>query len=278
MKTSFRTIRIFLLVCAFSGGFAASSRALEPDTPKSFIAAGFGIEQLTYREKIPDINLASSDTGMTNLVLYLEGRKVLHHFFFGAKGYIPLTTEESLESWNREGQFAQSNSLSYGWTRIDGHAGFLLHPLLRPYVGIGWGYEKQKRGSFVTTDPTEIIDQTSTEEVHFLGALLGLEGGIPLATHWSFSYLAEYLLPFYSETTNDNLPGWKFTDVNGYSYSFTGRLHYACSAAVMTTLQVSGGRLHWDGSDWMTIDNGRIKWPENDTDFVSGLLILSINF
>ena len=114
-----------------------------------------------------------------------------------------------------------------------------------------------------------IIDATATEEVYSLSALLGIQGGFPIASGWSLSYSAEYMLPFYSNITNSRLPGWEASNINGYSYALTGRLHYAFSETVSATLQVTGGRQHWEGSDWIRIGNSSAKWPENDTDFIS---------
>jgi hypothetical protein len=77
------------------------------------------------------------------------------------------------------------------------------------------------------------------------------------------------MLPFYSNITNSRLPGWEASNINGYSYALAGRLHYAISETVSATLQATGGRQHWEGSDWVRIGSSNAKWPENDTDFIS---------
>jgi len=239
---------------------------------KSYLAAGIGAEQLTYIEQIPDLELTSSDTDLTNWVLFLEGRKALNNFFIGAKGYIPLSADEAQEYWTREGEFEQTNSLTYRWTRIDAHAGYFLHQLLNPYVGIGWSYAEQKRSNFENVNTPGIFDATVTEEVYSFSALFGIQGNIPIAAQLSFLYFAEYLLPFYSNTTNSSLPGWEASNIKGYSYSLSGRLNYSISETLSAALQISGGSQHWDGSDWIPVGESRAKWPENDTDFVSGFI------
>lgn len=235
----------------------------------SYLAAGIGVEQLTYKEQIPDLGLASSETDLLNWVLYMEAQKAWKNFFIGAKGRIPLSADESREYWSRGGNLEQSNSLTYRWARADAHLGYFLHPLLKPYIGIHWAYYEQERSDFAIVGIPGIIAETATEEVYALSSLLGIQGGLPFAAGWSLSYSAEYMLPFYSNITNSRLPGWEASNINGYSYALAGRLHYAISETVSATLQATGGRQHWEGSDWVRIGSSNAKWPENDTDFIS---------
>ena len=273
----FSAIRLLLLfsVCFL---FCPPLYGAEPGESKSYIAGGIGIEQLTYREQIPDRELTSSETDLTNWVLYLEARKALERFFMGARVHIPLSTDEAQEYWTRGGEFEQTNSLTYQRTRADAHMGYFLHRLLKPYIGIEWGYAKQKRSRFENVDIPGIYDQTATEKVYSFAALLGIRGEVALAAAWSLSYFAEYLLPFYSNITNDGLPGWEASNIDGYSYSFSGQLNYAFSESVSAALRVTGGRQHWDGSDWIPIGDNRAKWPANDTDFVSTLITICKHF
>lgn len=37
-------------------------------------------------------------------------------------------------------------------------------------------------------------------------------------------------------------------------------------------LQAVGGKQYWDGSDWETVDNLQVKWPENETTFIGGFV------
>lgn len=254
--------------------FSPQLHGAEPVRPKSYIAGGIGLEQLTYKEQIPEIALSSSDTDLTNWVLFLEARKALAHFFIGARVHIPLSTDDALEYWTRGGEFEQTNSLAYQWTRADTHAGYFLHPLLNPYVGIRWSYAEQKRSHFENIDITGIYDETATEEVYSVAALLGIQGEIPFSARWFFSYFAEYQLPFYSNITNDGLPGWEATDINGYAYALTGRLNYAYTETLSAALQVAGGKQHWQGSDWIPIADTRAKWPENNTVFISAFITI----
>jgi opacity protein-like surface antigen len=250
----------------------------ETERPMSYIVAGTGIEQLTYKEQIPDLALTSSDTDLTNWVLYLDGRKHLQDFFIGAKAYIPLQTGEARENWTSRGEFEQTNSLTYRWFRVQTHAGYFLNQFLNPYVGIGWSYAEQERSNFENVSTAGIFSETATEKVYSFSALFGIQGDIPIATRWSFSYCAEYMLPFYSSITNDSLPGWEASDIDGFSYTLTGRLHYAFSQTVSAALQVTGGRQQWEGSDWATVNGSRAKWPENHTDLIGGFLSIYIYF
>jgi hypothetical protein len=47
---------------------------------------------------------------------------------------------------------------------------------------------------------------------------------------------------------------------------------------MIQALQVTGGRLHWDGSKWIPVNDTRAKWPENDTDFISGFITIKKSF
>jgi hypothetical protein len=244
----------------------------EEDEQISYLAAGIGLEQLTYKEQVPDIELASSDTDLTNWTLFLEGRKTWESFFVGARSYIPLSLDESQEYWTREGEFEQTNSLEYLWFRIDAHVGYYMHRLLNPYIGISWSYSEQERSNFENVNSPGIFDQSALEEVSSFFALFGIQGNFPIASKWSFTYSAEYQLPFYSNITNSGALGWEASNIGGYAYALTGSLNYYINKDLSTSLQLRGGKLHWDGSDWITAGGTRAKWPENDTDFISGFI------
>ena len=266
----FLTTKLLLFFWLFV--FCPLLPAMRAEGATSYLAAGIGVEQLTYKEEIADIELSSSDTDLTNWVLFLEGQKGWQNFFAGAKGYIPLSTGDSQEYWTRAGQFEQTNSLTYRWARADVYTGYFLHPLLNPYLGIGWSYAEQERSNFDNVNNPGIVTETAREEVNSFSAVLGIQGGLFLAARWSFDYCAEYLLPFYSNTTNTGLPGWEASNIDGYSYSVTGRLKYDFSETVAVALRVTGGKQYWEGSDWIPFGDSRAKWPENDTDFISGLI------
>ena len=258
--------------------FCSSVYGSETGRSGSYMAAGAGIEQITYKEQIPDMELASSDTDLLNWVLYLEGQKAWKNFFVGAKASIPFSTDEAREYWTRGGKPEQSNSLTYRWARAGAHIGYFLHPLLNPYTGIHLAYSEQERSSFEIVGLPGIIAETATEEVYSFSALLGLQGGYPIAAGWSLSYSAEYMLPFYSNITNSRLPGWEASGINGYTFSVAGRLHYFISETVAATLQAAGGRQHWDGSAWIRTGSTSAKWPENDTDLISFSVSISKSF
>ena len=222
-----------------------------------------------YKEKIPDLELVSSETKLVNLVLHGEAQKAIKNFFIRAQVDIPLSSDEARENWTRHGEFEQTNSLTYRWTRADAHVGYFFKRLLNPYIGMHWSYAAQERSNFENVSTPGIFAETAKEEVYSFAALLGIQGVLPLAPRWSLTYRAEYMLPFYTNVTNSNLPGWEASNVNGYSFAAAGGLNYAFSASVSTTLEISGGRQHWEGSDWIQVGDFRAKWPENDTDFIS---------
>jgi len=269
-----RLVHFFLGIMLF---FPPLSHA-EPDAAKSFIGVGIGPEKLTYSEQITDIALFSSDTELKNWTLYLEAQKGWQNFFIGSRAYIPVSKDKSQETWTREGIFEQTNSLTYQWARADIHAGYFMHSMLNPYVGVAWGYSEQKRSNFNNINVPEVILETYTEKVAAFSALFGIQGSILLTARWSFSYYGEYRLPFYSNTTNTGLPGWEASDIRGYGYTLAARLHYSLTQSVTAALQMSGGKQHWDGSDWLPAGNSSAKWPENDTTYWGGFLLLSKNF
>jgi hypothetical protein len=252
--------------------------AASTTSPKNFITAGIGIEELTYREQVPEVGPTSSDSDPYNLVLLLEGRMAGDHLFGGISANLPLAVNEAREYWTRAGELEQTNDLAYSLTRVNIHAGLFLHPLFNPYGGIAWNYAKQERSNLDHISEPAVITATFTEKTSSYSALVGIMGTVPLGTRWSFSYRAEYQLPFSSETTNNALPGWKPTDIGGYGYTFTGRLQYMFSPLFSGGLQVVAGRQHWDGSDWIAVGDSRAKWPENDTDFLSGFLLVTRSF
>ncbi len=252
--------------------FLTHQSVAEAEEPENYLAGGIGLEQLTYKEQIPDIDLTSSDTETTNLVLFLEGRKTLQRFYLGVQANIPLSPDEGREYWTKGGEFEQVNFLKYRWTRIDAYVGYLLHSLLNPYIGLEWSYSEQKRSGFEVAETPGILSGTATEEANSVLALFGVEGKLPIAARWSLSYSAKYMLPFHSTITNDNLAGWEASDIKGYSYTLTARLHYMFNKTVSAALQVFGGRQHWEGSAWIPVGDSRARWPENDTDFIAGLI------
>ena len=109
-----------------------------------------------------------------------------------------------------------------------------------------------------------------TEEVNSLSLLFGIQGKMPISTKWSFAYFIEYLHPYYSKVENSSLDGWEPSDINGYSYSFTGQLEYLFSEKSAIIIQAVGGKQHWDGSDWESVGSSQVKWPENETEFIGG--------
>ena len=241
----------------------------EPLGRQNYLSIGVGWEQLSYKEKVPELSLSSSNTEVTNLILYVDGVKTLNNYFLGFSGIVPITYGDSQEDWERLGQFEQSNSLSYRQTRINVFGGYVLHHLFNPYIGTNWSYSRQKRSDFQLAN-TQSIDITVKEEVTSLSLLVGVRGKVPIITNWSFSYFIEYLLPYYSKIENDSLDGWEASDNDGYAYSLSGQLEYLINEGTSITAQVIGGRQSWDGSEWEIVGDSRVKWPENETEFIGG--------
>ena len=237
---------------------------------QSYLSVGVGWEQLSYKEKVPELSLVSSNTEVNNLVLYFDGSKKLNDYFLSFKGILPVSYGDAQEDWERAGQFEQSNTLTYRRTRVDAFFGYFLNHLLNPYIGTSWSYSHQKRSDFHIADTPEVAKFTVKEEVTSWSLLIGVRGNIPISTKWSFQYFIEYLQPFYSKIENSNLDGWEVSDIDGYSYSLTGQLEYIIVERTAIIFQVTGGKQHWDGSDWETNGDSRVKWPENETEFIGG--------
>jgi hypothetical protein len=242
----------------------------EPSGIQNYLSVGVGWEQLSYKEKVPELSLVSSNTEVNNLVLYFDGSKKLNDYFAGFKGILPISYGDAQEEWKRAGQFEQSNSLTNRRTRVDAFFGYILNHLLNPYIGTTWSYSHQERSDFRIADSPELEHVSVTEEVNSFSLLLGLRGMIPISTKWSFAYFVEYLLPYYSKIENNGLDGWGVSDIDGYAYSLTGQVEYLIAERAALMFQIIGGKQYWDGSDWETIGNTRVKWPENETGFVGG--------
>jgi hypothetical protein len=91
---------------------------------------------------------------------------------------------------------------------------------------------------------------------------------------WAFEYGLEYLLPVSVEVENSALPGWQASDIDGYTLTLSGQLDYLFSEKIAVGFQLNGGRNHRDGSDWQPYGGGRVKWPENNTDYWGGMIVV----
>ena len=242
----------------------------EPPGRQNYLSIGVGWEQLSYKEKVPELSLSSSNTEVNNLVLYFDGSKKLNDYFLSFKGVLPVGYGDAQEDWERAGKFEQSNSLTYRRTRADAFFGYILNHLLNPYIGTSWSYSHQKRSDFHIADTPDVAQVSVTEEVTSWSLLLGVRGNIPISTKWSFAYFIEYLLPYYSKVENDGLDGWEVSDIDGYSYLVSCQLEYLIAERTAIIAQAIGGKQHWDGSDWETIGDSRVIWPENETEFIGG--------
>lgn len=236
-----------------------------------------GWEQMVYKEEVPEISLKSKAT-ISNLVFDFEGLKSWRNIFVGIKGVLPLAKNDDREEWSLSGILDQINSLEYGWTRIDGFLGYPLSSFLNPYIGLRWSEARQERSDFVDPAGPPIPPLRVTETISSYHFLLGVRGNILTKTDWTLSYGAEYLRPFSSEVENSALPGWQVSDADGYTLALHGQLEYLLSKKISLAVQLNGGRLHWDGSNWQPYGGGLVKWPENDTDFWGGMIVIKKDF
>lgn len=241
----------------------------------SHIAIGIGSEQLSYKENVPDINLKSSAT-VHNWTLGFEGLKRLEHVFCGINGIIPAYRVDDNEKWIVSGTLNQTNSLQYGWTRIDAFLGWPLTPFFNPYLGLRWAEATQKRSDFVVLGTPVSGSAAETIMARFL--MLGINGNVSLAPCWNLTYLISYFDPFYSKVTNSALPGWETSGKGGYTIEFKGKAEYLYTRRLSIVFLLYGGRMQWKGSDWESYGAGSVKWPENVTRYLGGMLNISWKF
>lgn len=230
---------------------------------------GIGWEQLIYEENEPDRNLTSSAT-VNNWTLGFDGLKRWKHIFFGIKGILPVDLDNNQEEWAISGIINQTNSLEYGWTRIDPYLGYPINPFINPYIGLRWSEAKQERSDFIVSGIPVAGNVTETVRSKFI--MLGIRGKFNLDPQWKIAYDIEYFSPIQLKVTNSQLPGWEATDKSGYTYEFKGEVEYFCTKTLSFAFQFYGGRMKWSGSDWQMYVGRLVKWPENDTRYLGGML------
>ncbi len=270
MKFTKKVILLPIFLCIACIPICNSVNAEEPQCIQSYVSVGVGWEQLSYTEEVPELSLVASDTEVNNLVLYFDGTKRLNDYFVSLKGILPVTYGDTQEYWEKAGQYVQSNSLAYRRTKVDVFFGYILNHLFNPYIGTSWSYSHQERNDFQTSNTPGVTKISITEEVNSLSLLLGFHGRMPINTKWSFAYFLEYLHPYYSKVENSSLAGWEPSNIDGYSFSLTGQLELLIAEKTALIVQAVGGQQNWDGSDWETVGNSQVKWPENETIFIGG--------
>jgi hypothetical protein len=259
---------VFYMVCISAPVPSIASETFE--TPKTArFSVGIGWETLKYSEHEPDLHL-DSDAKVSDWTVGLDGFKQWTHVFCGFKSIIPVHRNTGSEEWRVSDILTQQNSLEYGWTRIDALLGYRLKPFFNPYIGLRWSDSKQERTDFVVTGTP--VDISATEEVTSWFISLGIKGDILLSPRWTLSYFGSYFEPISSEVTNNNFPGWEVTDTDGYAFEFEGQAEYSCSESVSLVFTLYGGKMHWNGSDWIPYAGTLVKWPENDTRYMGCML------
>ena len=234
------------------------------------------METLNYAEHEPDGNI-ESHAGVADWMIRGEAVVRWRHVFCGFKGSVPVSRVEDTEQWFRSGALVQTNTLEYGWTRIDGYVGFSWTPFFNPYVGIRWSDSDQERNSFILNGSP--MAGSATETVTAWYFFFGATGHISLNPKWRLIYSGAYFQPFSSEVTNTYLPGWEARDEDGYAFEFEGQVEYAITSTISIAAILYGGQVHWVGSGWQRTSSGSLaKWAENDTDYFGGLLNVRWSF
>jgi len=268
---------VFCLFCVLGIAVLSPCFASEPyPGVSSHVSVAIGMETLNYSEHEPNTYL-DSDADVSNWMLRAEAVMRWKSVFYGLKGSVPITRGDDTEQWRESGAMIQENTLEYGWTRIDGYVGFPLTPFFNPYLGIRWSESDQERTDFVVNGSPVFgaVTETVTAWYFFFGAT----GHLPLNPQWRLIYSGSYFEPFSSEVTNTNLPGWKVTDEDGYAFEFEGQVEYAVSPTVSVSALLYGGKVHWEGSGWQMISfENFVKWPENDTEYLGGMLNIRWSF
>jgi hypothetical protein len=162
------------------------------------------------------------------------------------------------------------------WIRIDGFLGYPLKDWANPYLGVRWSEVRQERTNFVLSGAP--VDLRAVEEVISWNLLLGVRGGGNITPRLRWNYWMEYFLPLSVDVTNSAVPGFKATDREGYTVELKGGVDYFFKGPLALGLLFYGGRMHWNGSDWKSVDHVLAKWPENDTFYLGGGLKITYKF
>ena len=241
----------------------------------SHISIGMGWETLNYREHEPDTNL-DSEADVSNWTFGFNALKRWEHLFCGIKGTIPVYLNDDREDWSLSGVLVQQNSLEYGWSRIDAYLGYPLSPFLNPYIGLRWSEAKQDRTGFIFLGTP--LDGSVTETITAWFFTLGATGNVLLNPQWRLSYSGSYFEPISSDVTNSGLPGWDVSGIDGYTFEFESQIEYIYTSRVSFAFMLYGGKIHWNGSDWIPYASRLVKWPENDTRYLGCMLNMRWSF
>jgi hypothetical protein len=265
--------RFLFFVCFFCilSGATTPASAMGSTGIVTGLTAGLGVEYLEYEEQLAETALESS-VDLSNIVARIEGMKRLKNVFIGFQVAIPVVSNDSGESWFKNATLDQTDSLKYEIVHFAPFIGYSFTPLFNPYLGTRSTWSNQERSDFRAHDGAVVSSAKITEEVFAQFISLGFRGGLPVSEKLHVTYGVEYGFPYYSKVTNDGLPGWKATDVDGYLWRAHVEMFYVLRETLSLGLLLCTGRQHWEGSDWQNYPGGRGKWPENDTIFFNSYL------
>jgi hypothetical protein len=244
--------------------FAEDRKGLE-----SHLSVGMGWEQLKYEEEEPNRSLGSS-AKVSNVIMGIEALKRWKSVFSGINTIFPLIRGDDQEEWTTSATSYQTNTLEYGWMRIDGYIGYPSTYFFNPYGGMRLSESKQTRTEFLVNGTT--VAGTAEENVRSWSLFLGVRGNGNLTPKWRWNYRIEYFVPIDVEVTNSAIPGFEASDKDGYAFDLKFEVEYSYTEALSFGFMMYGGRMHWDGSDWEPFAGGLVKWPENNTDHLGGAL------
>jgi hypothetical protein len=264
----FSSTSLLLSTCTLV--FADPNRGIE-----SQISLGVAWERLEYREHEPDTGI-DSKAKVDNVVVGIEGLKRWKYLFCGVKSVFPVFLGSGNEEVTRSDTSFQTDTLELRWIRIDGFLGYPLRHWANPYLGIRWSEVRQERTNFIVTGNP--VSLQSVEEVTSWNLLLGVRGVGNITPRFRWNYWLEYFLPLNVDVTNSAVPGFKATDKEGYTVELKGGVDYLYIPSLGFGLLLYGGRMHWNGSDWKSIDHVLAKWPENDTLYLGGGFKITYKF
>jgi len=255
------------VICRQTPADAEGSKKLE-----SRLSVGVGWESLCYKECAVDMGVASN-AHVNNTIADIEGLKRWKSLFSGIKAIIPVLQEKGNEKWTDSSKTLQNNTLEYGWTRLDGYMGYPLNYFVNPYGGLRWSETKQERKDFILLGSPTV--DTAIEKVKSWSLLLGIRGEGNFTPRWEWNYWVEYFFPIYVEVSNSVFPDFEASDKGGYTLDIRGGIEYCYTETLSLGILFYGGKMHREGSISKPYIGGSVKWPENDTNYLGGILNIS---
>jgi hypothetical protein len=269
-------VLVSLLLFGFGGGLVRAQTVEDLQTKwiRNF-SIGLGSEVLIYKEHEPD-TFTESRVTVVNPVINAAVNSRYGFWVFGFKGVYPVCPTESIEKWDSYGiRSFQTNVFKYEWSRADAYLGYFIDPGDNQlegtvYLGIRRSLEKQTRSDFIQQG-VRLVGR-STEEVEAYGLLIGVMGNNVQSTEnksrWIWTYALEYMAPLSVKTANNRYPAMEFDDKRGYTYQLRIGRDYKSQNHWILGGEIYGGLMHWQGSGWQLTPYGRLKWPDNDTQYL----------